>query len=82
MSLNISPDIEARLIAVAQANGASVEEFLQRMIKQSEQARPQKLSPEELVTEFEAWADSFPQTRSTPLSDEALSRESLNPNRV
>ena len=42
MSLNISPDIEARLIAVAQANGASVEEFLQRMIQQGEQARPQE----------------------------------------
>ena len=82
MSLNINPDIEARLIAAAQASGASVEDFLAQMIARNEQAQPRKLSPEEWVTEFEAWADSFPETRSTPLPDEALSRENLNPDRV
>jgi hypothetical protein len=82
MSLNIHPDIEARLIALANASGTSVDAFLEQVIARSEQAQSRKLSPEEWATEFEAWADSFPETRSTPLPDEALSRESLNPDRV
>jgi hypothetical protein len=82
MSLNIKPDIEARLIALANASGTSIDDFLAQMIARNEQAQPRKLSPEEWVTEFEAWADSFPQTRSTPIPDEALSRENLNPDRV
>lgn len=82
MGLNLNPDIEARLIALANASGKSVDAFLEQMIVRNEQAQPRKLSGEEWVKEFEAWADSFPQTRSTPLPDDALSRESLNPDRV
>lgn len=82
MSLNINPNIEARLIELANASGTSVDAFLEQMIAQNEQTQPRKLSPDEWVTEFDAWADSTPETRSTPLPDEALSRESLNPDRV
>lgn len=47
MSLALNPDIEARLIAAARAKGASVEEFLTRMIKGREQKPFPKLRPEE-----------------------------------
>lgn len=81
MSLNINPEIEARLIALANASGSSVEALLAQMIARNEQEQPRKLSPDEWVAEFEAWADSAPQTRSTPIPDEALSRENLYPDR-
>lgn len=82
MSLNINPDIEARLLALANASGVSMDDFLARMIAHNESAQPRRLSPQEWIKEFNAWADSFPATRSTPLPDEALSRESLNPDRI
>jgi hypothetical protein len=82
MSLNVNPDIEARLIALAHANGTSVDAFIEQMLARNAPVQPSKLSPDEWVKEFEAWADSFPEIRTTPLPDEALSRESLNPDRV
>jgi len=32
MSLNVNPDIEARLIALAQSSGVSVEDFLLHVV--------------------------------------------------
>jgi len=65
MSLKLNPDIEARLIPVVEEKAGQSE------------ARP--LSPEQWAAQFEEWADSFPET--TPIPDEALSRENLYPDR-
>jgi hypothetical protein len=80
MSLNVNPDIEARLIALAQASGVSVEDFLLRVVEEKSQHAPSfRLNPDQWAEQFEAWADSFPE--APPLTDEALSRENLYPDR-
>jgi hypothetical protein len=80
MSLNLNPDIEARLIAMAQSSGVSVEDFLRHVVEEkSEHSKAQRLSPEQWTAQFEEWADSFPE--AAPIPDEALSRENLYPDR-
>ena len=80
MSLNLNPDLEARLIALAQSSGVSVEDFLLHVVEeQTGHAPALRLNPEQWAEQFEAWADSFPE--APPLPDEALSRENLYPDR-
>ncbi len=81
MTLNLTPDIEARLLALAQRNGISVEVFLQHVVEEKSGPAPrgQQLSPEESASQFEEWANSFPD--ALPIPDEALSRENLYPDR-
>jgi hypothetical protein len=82
MSLNLNPDIEARLIALAQSSGVSVEDFLLHIVIVEEKtghSKVRRLSPEQWAVQFEEWADSFPE--APPIPDEALSRENLYPDR-
>jgi hypothetical protein len=80
MSLNLNPNIEARLIALAQANGVSVEDFLLHVVEEKTgHSQGQRLSPEQWTAQFEEWADSFPE--AAPIPDEALSRDNLYPDR-
>ena len=79
MSLKVKPDIEARIVALAQASGVSVEEFLQRMIEEktgeANVAATSPLSPAERVAVWRESVKSLPHT--PPLSDDAVSRESI-----
>jgi hypothetical protein len=79
MSLNLNPDIEARLTALAQSSGVSVEDFLLHVVKEKTGCSKVRLTPEQWAAQFEEWADSFPEAPPTP--DEALSRENLYPDR-
>jgi hypothetical protein len=79
MSLNLNPDTEARLIALAQSSGVSVEDFLLHVVEEKTGSKARQLSPEQWVNQFEEWADSFPEAAAIP--DEALSRENLYPDR-
>jgi hypothetical protein len=80
MSLNLNPHIEARLIALAQSSGVSVEDFLRNVVEEkSEPLKALRLSPEQWTEQFEEWADSFPE--AAPIPDETLSRENLYPDR-
>jgi len=80
MSLNLNPDIEARLIALAQSTGVSVEDFLRHIVEEKTgPSKTQRLGPDQWGAEFDAWADSFPE--APPIPDEALSRENLYPDR-
>ncbi len=79
MSLNLNPDIEARLIALAQSSGVSVEDFLRHVVEEKSEPLKARLSPEQWTEQFEEWADSFPE--AAPIPDEALSRENLYPDR-
>jgi hypothetical protein len=83
MTLNLTPEIEARLAAIARSRGLSVESFLTGIIAEEEQNSPvslgRRLSPEEWIEQFEEWADSFPD--APPIPDAALSRENLYPDR-
>lgn len=77
MSLNLNPDIEARLNALAQASGVSIEEFLQHVVEERSAMLTKRMPPDEWVAQFEQWADSFPPSLAIP--DEALNRENLYP---
>ncbi len=77
MSLNVNPDIEARLIALAQSSGVSVEKFLLHVVEEkSGHFQSQRLTPEQWAEQFEAWADSF--TEAAPIPAETLTRENLS----
>jgi hypothetical protein len=79
--LDLSADVESSLKAQAQMLGWTLEVYLQRVLNEQSTA-PQSalpLSPDTWEQEFETWADSFPDT--PPLSDEAISRASMYPDR-
>jgi hypothetical protein len=80
MSLNLNPDIEARLIALAHSSGVSLEDFLLHVVEEKTgKSQARRLSADQWAEQFEEWADSFPQP--APIPDEALSRENLYPDR-
>jgi len=76
VTLNLKPEVEAGLVAQAQANGMTLEQYLLSVVEGAALSTSQKiLSPEERATAFEAWSASH---RPTPdLSDYAVSRESI-----
>ena len=76
VTLNLTPEVETGLLAQAQANGMSLEEYLLSMIEGAALLATQKTSsPDERAAAFEAWAASH---RPTPdLSEYDVSRESM-----
>jgi hypothetical protein len=70
------PEIEAELKALAQKNGLSLSQCVQRILEQHVPGLPVEsaMTPEERAKAFQDWAESFPYRRSTPLSDDAISR--------
>jgi len=85
VTLELPPEREAALKALAAARGLSVEQWL---LELAEQAVPvgsighlQKTNPQEWARQFHAWAEGH--DRTTPLlSDEDISRESIYPDRI
>jgi hypothetical protein len=77
--LELKPEIEARVTALAAAQGVSVEEYIQNFLESlaslDEEQSP--MSPEQWAREFEEWLDSHNYITAPPLSDEAISRESI-----
>ena len=85
LTLELSPEREAALKAQAQARGMSVEQWLLELAEQiapsTSIAHLQKTNPKEWARQFHEWAESH--DRTTPLlSDEAISRESIYPDRI
>jgi hypothetical protein len=76
VTLNLKPEVEAGLLAQAQASGMTVEEYLLSLVKGVVlPARHEGLSPEERAVAFEAWSANHRPT--PPLSDYAASREAM-----
>ena len=76
VTLNLKPEIEAGLVAQAQASGMTVEEYLLSVVEGVVLPATQKALPEEeRATAFEAWSASHRPT--PPLSDYAVSRASM-----
>jgi hypothetical protein len=74
MTLNLNPDTEARLIALAHSSGVSVEDFLFHVVEEKSDATaasrpPHELPPEEWVRTFEAWTQSHAADNLPLLSD-------------
>lgn len=78
VKLELQPDLAAGLLAAAQARGLSLETYLKQVI-QDHAIDPAALPIEDWEREFDAWVRSFPKTPL--LSDEAISRESMYPDR-
>ena len=76
VTLNFKPEIEAGLLAQAQASGMTVEEYLLSMVE-GVVLRTTKitLSPEQRAAAYEAWSTNHRAT--PPLSDYAGSREAM-----
>jgi hypothetical protein len=87
--LNLPPEKEAKLVAAAQAKGLSTDDLVREALDRifadapasAARSLQDELTPEEWVRQFDAWVDSH--DRTTPLlSDEAISRESIYPDRI
>jgi len=82
VTLNLNPDVEKGLMALARERGMSLSDYLQE-IAAREAARVSirtNATGEEKARDFLEWAESFPDT--PPLSDEAISRASMYPDRL
>ncbi len=83
--INLPPEKEAVFKAEAQLRGLSVEQWLVEVADQHVQpagsiARLQKTNPQEWARRFDEWVNSH--DPNTPvLSDEAMSRDSIYPDR-
>lgn len=79
--LELKPEIEARVIALAVAQGVSVEEYIQSFLESlaslDEEPSYDSLTPEQWAKEFEEWLDGHDYVIAPPLTDEAVSRESI-----
>ncbi len=76
ITLNLRPEIEAGLLAQAQASGMTLEEYLLSMVEGAVfPGVRKKLSPEQRAAAFEAWSAGHRPT--PPLSDDAVSREAM-----
>jgi hypothetical protein len=80
VTLDLCPEVEAQLVAQANAKGLSLPDYLKRVVELQASARAAltsapSMSHEEWEREFEALIDSFPQ--QPVLSDEAISRDSI-----
>jgi hypothetical protein len=76
VTLNLRPELEAGLVAQAQASGMTVEEYLLSVVEGAVLPTMQKtLSAEERAAAFAAWSAGHRPT--PPLSDYAVSRDSV-----
>ena len=78
VKLELKPDVHAGLAIEAQARGLSLEAYLEQVI-QNHAIQTPTLSAEAWEHEFDAWVNSFPD--APVLSDEAISRDSMYPDR-
>jgi hypothetical protein len=77
VTLDLKPELEAGLLARAQAGGKTLEEYLLSMVEGAitPATAQQRLTPEQRAAAFEAWSAGHRPT--PPLSDYAVSRESI-----
>lgn len=80
IAITLKPETEARLVAQAQAQGMPVQDLLEialnMLFANSDEATTSKLAPDAKATEFVKWARKH-SSKAPPLSDEAVSRESI-----
>lgn len=79
VTLELKPEVEERIVAEAKARGLSVEDYIQQELesKLGTPARAGSLPYEEWLQMFNEWVHSHDYIKAPPLSDEAISRESI-----
>ena len=76
VTVKFKPEVEAGLLAQAQASGMSVEEYVLSVVEGTVlPAVKNRLTPEERAAAFEAWSARHRPT--PPLSDYAVNREAM-----
>lgn len=79
--LELKPEIEARLTTLAARQGVSLEEYIQTFLESlaslDEGVSYDSMTPEQRAREFEEWLDGHDYIMAPPLTDEAISRESI-----
>ena len=76
----LTPELAKEILAAAAARGITVEEYLQNVITHGDEdaeRKDQALSPQERVRLWQQWVDGHSYIKSPPLSDYAVSRESI-----
>ena len=83
MTINLDPELEARLREEAAKKGLDASDYAAHLIEQNlpvgapaHESLWNTLTPEEWLRAFDAWANSH-DTSIPPLPDEAVSRESF-----
>ena len=74
ITLEIKPEMQAGLLALAQGSGMSLDQYIFRMVENSVRAHS-PLSPQERAARWVESAKLFPDT--PPLSDADIGRESI-----
>jgi hypothetical protein len=74
VTLDLKPETQAGLLALAGASGMSLERYILAMVESTVHP-PSPLSPKERAAAWIESAKRFPET--PPLSDDAISRESI-----
>jgi hypothetical protein len=74
VTIDLPPDVEASLAAQAAARGVSLAEHLRRLLVAQARGSGARETPEERV---KLWRDVSGLPDTKPLSDEAISRESI-----
>lgn len=75
ITLELSSELEAGLSAMAVARGLTLPEYLRRVLEEQLPPQATDLSPEARAAAWREAARGLPHT--SPLSDEAISRESI-----
>ena len=87
LTIELSEEKAAALRAQAAAHGLTVERWVEQIAEQHVQTQPasiahlQKTNPQEWARQFDEWVNSH-DPNAQVLSDEAMSRESIYPDRM
>ena len=79
VTLELKPEIEHRVKTEATARGLSVEAYIQQELenKLMSQGAPNHVPYDEWLRRFNDFLNSYDYIKAPPLSDEAVSRESI-----
>jgi hypothetical protein len=75
VTIELPPEIEAGLAALANAQGLALPQYLQRVLKERIYVSTSELSPSERAAAWRSSVSGLP--LSPPLSDDAVSREGI-----
>ena len=79
IQIELKPEIEAELKLQAQKGGIPLSQYVQRILEEYVPGQPleSNMTPEERAKAFQDWSLNFPRRRTTPLPDDAISREAF-----
>lgn len=79
VTLELKPEVSAQLEAQARASGVSVKDYLEKKVEELISPSDPQLAktPEERVRLWQEFVNSHDDIDAPPLSDEAISRESI-----